>query len=79
MKIEPRHYNPPTDKDEQFAELAHCRKSPIYFIAAYCWVFNATDQAWIPFDLWPAQRWALTQIMAHRLTVILKARQLGIA
>ncbi len=77
MKIEPRHYNPPTDENEQFAELAKCRMSTLSFIAAFCWVFNATDEAWIPFDLWPAQQWALTQIMAHRLTVILKARQLG--
>jgi len=49
----------------------------VYFIAAYCWVFNATDEAWIPFELWPAQAWALTQLMTHKLVVILKARQLG--
>lgn len=75
--IKGRHYDPPTTKEEQAAEWALCAESPIYFIAAYCWVFNATEEAWIPFDLWPAQAWALTQIMDHKLVVILKARQLG--
>lgn len=77
MHIEPRHHGPPTDPTEQAAEWATCAESPIYFIAAYCWVFNATEEAWIPFDPWPAQAWALTQIRQHRQVVILKARQLG--
>lgn len=77
MKIDPRHYSPPTEAEEQAAEWALCAESPIYFIAAYCWVFNANDEAWIPFDLWPAQQWALVQLTQHRLVVILKARQLG--
>ncbi len=77
MTIESRHHNPPTDPAEQAAEWTLCAESPIYFIAAYCWVFNATEEAWIPFDMWPAQRWALTQIRRHRQVVILKARQLG--
>lgn len=75
--IEGRHYNPPTEAEEQAAEWALCAESPIYFIAAYCWVFNATDEAWIPFDLWPAQAWALVQMIEQRLIIILKARQLG--
>lgn len=77
MEITSRHHNPPESEEEQAAEWALCAESPVYFIAAYCWVFNATDEAWIPFDLWPAQAWALTQLMAHKLVVILKARQLG--
>lgn len=72
-----RHYNPPTSEAEQAAEWALCAASPLYFIGAYCWVFNATVEAWIPFDLWPAQKWALVQLDARRLTIILKARQLG--
>jgi len=40
-------------------------------------VLNATDEDWVPFDLWSAQRWALMQIMTNRLVVVLKARQLG--
>lgn len=77
MEIASRHRNPPTSEEEQASEWALCAESPVYFIAAYCWVFNATDEAWIPFDLWPAQAWALTQLMANKLVVILKARQLG--
>lgn len=77
MAIEPRHHAPPSDPDAQAAEWALCEASPIYFIAAYCWVFNATDEAWIPFGVWPAQRWALGQIATHKLVIILKARQLG--
>lgn len=77
MDIEGRQYNPPSDPDAQAAEWALCAESPIYFIAAYCWVFNATEEAWIPFDLWPAQAWSIAQLMEHRLVIILKARQLG--
>ena len=77
MEIASRHRNPPTSEAEQASEWALCAESPVYFIAAYCWVFNATDEAWIPFDLWPAQAWALTQLMTNKLVVILKARQLG--
>lgn len=77
MEIASRHQNPPQSEEEQASEWATCAASPVYFIAAYCWVFNATDEAWIPFDLWPAQAWALTQLMANKLVIILKARQLG--
>lgn len=77
MQIEPRHHQPPTDPSEQAAEWALCSESPVYFIAAYCWVFNATEEDWIPFDLWPAQAWGLRQLGLRRLSVVLKARQLG--
>lgn len=49
----------------------------MYFILAYCWIFNVNERRWMPFELWPAQRWALVQIHRHRLTIVLKARQLG--
>ena len=77
MQIRPRHYDPPASDEEQAAEWALCEASPLYFLLAYCWVFNATEKAWIPFELWPAQRWALVQLMRHQLTIVLKARQLG--
>lgn len=75
--IRGRHHDPPEGEEEQAKEWALCAESPIYFIAAYCWVFNATEEAWIPFDLWPAQAWALVQIAREKLVIILKARQLG--
>jgi len=77
MQISPRQTNPPTDPHEQAAEWALCSESPIYFIAAYCSVFNATEEDWIPFDLWPAQAWVLRRLADGRLVVALKARQLG--
>jgi hypothetical protein len=40
-------------------------------------VFDATQEAWLPFELWPAQRWVLAQLGLQRLLVVLKARQLG--
>lgn len=58
-------------------ELARCDDDPIYFIDTYCYVFDATSHAWVPFHLWDAQRQALGAMEAHRLLVILKARQLG--
>lgn len=58
-------------------EWARCEASPVYFLEQYGWVFNVNEEAWVQFDLWPAQRWALMQIHRQRLTVVLKARQLG--
>lgn len=78
MQPEPRHHNPPTDPTAQAAEWALCAASPLYFIPAYCWVFNATAESWLPFDLWPAQAWVLQRLTQQRLTVVLKARQLGL-
>lgn len=77
IPIESRHYVTISDPAEQAAEWALCENSPAYFIGAYCWVFNATDESWIPFELWPAQSWAIMQILSRKLIVILKARQLG--
>lgn len=73
----PRHHDHPTTEAEQISEWAMCAASPIYFIGAYCWLFNATVKDWVPFDLWPAQAWALNRIHAERQIVALKARQLG--
>lgn len=75
--ISPRQSEPPVSEPEQAEEWAQCAASPIYFLAAYGWVFNATQEAWLPFDLWPAQRWVLAQLGLQRLVVMLKARQLG--
>jgi hypothetical protein len=58
-------------------ETRKCRKSPGYFLDTFCQIFDAAMGAWVPFQLWPAQRQALGTIQDHRLTVVLKARQLG--
>ena len=63
----------------QKAEWERCRKSPAYFIERHCQVYDATARVWLPFGLWPAQRDVLIDLEQHRLTVILKARQLGLS
>ncbi len=59
-------------------EVHKCRSSPAYFLDRYGHIYDAVSGAWVPFRLWPAQFQALGTIVAQRLTVILKARQLGL-
>lgn len=63
----------------QQAELRRCKADVAYFIATYCQIYNATERAWVPFDLWPAQRTTLAQMRESRLSLVLKARQLGLS
>ena len=63
----------------QKAEWLRCCRSPAYFLERYCQVYDATARVWLPFGLWPAQRDVLIDLEQHRLTVILKARQLGLS
>jgi hypothetical protein len=67
--LEARHYQ---------MEVWKCRSSPAYFLNTYGHLYDATAGGWIPFHLWPAQLRALRTIGGRRLTVIVKARQLGL-
>lgn len=61
------------------AEMAFCRKHADYFVETYCHIEDKDAAETIqPFVLWDAQRKALEEIQTHRLTMVLKARQLGI-
>jgi hypothetical protein len=42
-------------------------------------IYNATERAWVPFELWPAQRGVVTTLQEKRKVIILKARQLGLS
>lgn len=42
-------------------------------------MYDATAREWLRFTLWPAQREVLLALEQHRLTIILKARQLGLS
>jgi hypothetical protein len=64
--------------NEQTREWLACAESPIYFIDRYCQIYDATEGRWIPFKLWKEQARTLQDMKDNRLTVILKARQLGI-
>ena len=59
-------------------EIYKCRRSVEYFLDTYCQIYDGTSGAWVPFRLWPGQQRTLQSIAAHRLTIILKARQLGL-
>jgi len=58
-------------------EWQKCKRSKSYFIHTYVQLFNATEQVWLPFQLWPAQRRVVADLQAHRQIALLKARQLG--
>lgn len=60
-------------------EWIKCAADVRYFAMRYGWLYNATEQAWLPFRLWPAQGVTLRQMSDERLLVVLKARQLGIS
>jgi hypothetical protein len=64
---------------ERFRKEIHkCRKSPAYFLDTYGQIYDAVSGEWVTFRLWPAQMRTIQIIAAHRLMVILKARQLGL-
>ena len=68
----------PTEATFYQREIHKCRSSPGYFLDRYGHIYDAVVADWVPFRLWPAQFQALDTIAARRLTVILKARQLGL-
>lgn len=60
-------------------EWLKCGADVRYFTLRYGWLYNATTQAWLPFQLWAAQATTLQRMADERLLVMLKARQLGIS
>lgn len=63
----------------RWQERGYCDEHPLYFVSEYVKIEDKqADQLIQPFKLWPAQQKALADIASHRLTVILKARQLGL-
>jgi hypothetical protein len=70
---------PSREAEHYRKEIHKCRRSAGYFLDTYGQIYDATTRAWVPFHLWPAQVEALQTIVDQRLTVILKARQLGLS
>lgn len=60
-------------------ELGRCFRSYTHFIHNWCKIYDSVEKQWIPFTLWPEQVRVLDDIHNNQLTVILKARQLGIS
>lgn len=72
---------PTLSEKERLKELAKCYKSPKYFINTYCKIYHATEGEggeWILFKLWKEQEDVLDSFHIERLTIVLKARQLGL-
>lgn len=59
-------------------EWQKCQSSCSYFLNNYGHIYDATLGDWVPFALWPDQERALRDIVENRLTIVLKARQLGL-
>jgi hypothetical protein len=66
-----------TEQDDHSPEWHRSKADPAYFIEQTM-IFNATEERWRPFHLWPAQREVLTQMREHPHILVLKARQLGL-
>lgn len=59
-------------------EWLACAESPLYFLQNYGYIYDATEKDWIRFGLWKAQAKTLRTFVNNRLTIVLKARQLGL-
>lgn len=57
--------------------LELCASNFLYFVTEFCFIYDATEKKWIPFDLWDEQLRVAEDLTAFRLVTILKARQLG--
>lgn len=58
-------------------EIKACRQDAAYFISEYVQIEDLDTGQPVPFALWPAQLDALKAFIRERLTIVLKARQLG--
>ena len=52
---------------------------PAAFVRECVYIYDATGQDWVRFELWPAQVETLGAMASSRKLVVLKARQLGIS
>lgn len=66
------------NKKEMVAEIVRCGKDPVYFCNKYSKISHPM-RGLIPFEMYGFQEKALDDFKAHRFSVILKARQLGIS
>ncbi len=56
-----------------------CKSDVVCFIENYISIYDATSSDWVPFLLWDAQKETLRVLQENKLTVLLKARQLGLS
>lgn len=65
--------------EKRAEEIGRCVVDYTYFINHYCYIYDSVKSDWVRFSLWPAQVQVLHGIDQNQLTIILKARQLGIS
>jgi hypothetical protein len=69
---------PPQNREEIARELKRCASSRTYFVNHYVKIYDAQEKAWIAFELWPEQADILDMFETAQLSIVLKARQLGL-
>jgi hypothetical protein len=67
------------DRAERQAIMEQCVLHPLPFVGRFCQIYDSKASDWIPFELWPEQVKVLNQLHRHKLTIVLKARQLGLS
>jgi len=61
-------------------EIAYCSSHIVYFVEEYGHIEDRNaPEIVVPFKLWNEQKQALNDMVSHKWTIILKARQLGIS
>lgn len=59
-------------------ELAYCKENIVYYVKNYVYIEDKdSEEVIVPFKLWKAQEQVLKDFEAHKMNLILKARQLG--
>ena len=62
------------------AEIDYCASHIVYFVETYGHIEDRNSEEIIQkFTLWPDQKKALEDMLNHKWTIVLKARQLGIS
>ena len=62
------------------AEIDYCASHVVYFVETYGHIEDRNSAEIIQkFTLWPDQKKALEDMLNHKWTIVLKARQLGIS
>lgn len=66
--------------EHEAREYARCAVDFPHFVDNHCMIYDKdTGEQFIPFRLWPGQRWVAWLLVVLRMLLILKARQLGIS
>ncbi len=61
-------------------EIEYCAEHIVYFVESYGHIEDRnSSEVIVPFKLWKEQKEALEEMLSHKWTIILKARQLGIS